>query len=183
MNKALQCLCLVGLSLMAKGSSFAFEKPKAEMLPPEQRMARQIRHELIMLPYYSVFDELAFQVRGTVVTLSGQVTQPTLKADAARAVSRIAGIEQVVNQIEVLPLSPMDNQIRRAVYRTLFSRNSPLFRYGMGTASSIRILVKNGNVTLAGVVNSNFDKNVANIRVNGVPGVFSVTNRLVVEKS
>jgi osmotically-inducible protein OsmY len=115
-------------------------------------LAREVRHELVMLPYYSVFDWLEFQTQsdGTVV-LSGQVTRPTLKSDAENVVKRIEGVTNVVNRIEVLPLSPNDDRIRRAVYRSLFNSNSPLFRYGLGAVPSIHIIVRNGNVTLKGL--------------------------------
>jgi hyperosmotically inducible protein len=145
-------------------------------------LVKEVRHELIMLPYYSVFDWLQFDAKpdGTVV-LMGEVTRPTLKSDAENVVKGIEGVERVVNQIEVLPLSPNDDRIRMAVYRTLFSQNSPLFRYGLGAVPSIHIIVKNGNVTLKGVVNNEGDANLANIRARGVSGVFAVKSELVVK--
>jgi osmotically-inducible protein OsmY len=147
-------------------------------------LAREVRHELVMLPYYSVFDWLQFQTQsdGTVV-LSGQVTRPTLKSDAENVVKKVEGVTNVVNRIEVLPLSPNDDRIRRAVYRSLFSGDSPLFRYGLGAVPSIHIIVRNGNVTLKGVVANQSDSNIANIRANSVSGVFSVRNELTVENS
>ena len=114
---------------------------------------------------------------------SGQVTRPTLKSDAERVVKKIEGVSNVVNNIEVLPLSPNDDRIRVAVYRALYAGNSTLFRYSLGAVGSIHIVVENGNVTLAGRVDSEMDKDIANIRANGVSGVFSVTNNLVVVKS
>jgi BON domain len=145
---------------------------------------KEVRHELIMLPYYSIFDWLQFEAKpdGTVI-LQGQVTRPTLKSDAENVVKGVEGVTNVVNQIEVLPLSPNDDRIRRAVYRTLFSQNSPLFRYGLGARSSIHIIVKNGNVTLKGTVANKADSDLANIRARSVPGVFSVKNELVVENT
>jgi hyperosmotically inducible protein len=144
-------------------------------------LAREVRHELLMLPYYSVFDWLQYEVKGDGdVILQGQVTRPTLKSDAENVVKRIEGVNNVTNQIEVLPLSPNDDRIRLAVYRTLFNFNSPLHRYGLGAVPSIHIIVKNGNVTLKGVVSSEGDKNLANVRANGVSGVFSVKNELTV---
>jgi len=147
-------------------------------------LIREVRHELIMLPYYSVFDWLQFEVQpeGTVI-LQGQVIRPTLKSDAEHVVKKVEGVSRVVNQIEVLPLSPNDDRIRRAVYRTLFNYNSPLFRYGLGSVSPIHIIVKNGNVTLKGNVDSEGDRNLANIRTNGVSGVFSVKNELQVSRN
>jgi len=147
-------------------------------------LTREVRHELVMLPYYSVFDWLQYEVKpdGTVI-LQGEVTRPTLKSDAENVVKRLEGVTRVVNQIEVLPLSPNDDRIRRAVYRALFNWNSPLFRYGMGAVPPIHIIVKNGHVTLKGVVASQADANLAYIKANSVPGVFSVKNELVAEKS
>ena len=124
-----------------------------------------------MLPYYSVFDNLAFQVDGDTVTLLGQVTRPTLKSSARNVVKGIEGVEKVVNKIEVLPLSPADDRIRLATYRAIFGE-SALQRYGMSAVPSIHIIVNNGRVTLEGVVDNETDKNLANIRANGVPGVF-----------
>src|SRR3979490_575101 len=147
-----------------------------------QNLYKEVRHQLVMLPWYSVFDNLAYQVEGDKVTLSGQVTRPTLKSDAEAAVKSIEGVASVVNNIEVLPVSPMDDQLRRALYRAIYG-DAALFRYGTASVPSIHIIVKNGNVTLEGVVDSETDKNLANLRANGVPNVFSVKNNLVVAKS
>jgi hyperosmotically inducible protein len=149
--------------------------------PSQDKITREVRHELVMLPYYGVFDNLAYRVDGAKVTLFGQVTRPTLKSDAENVVKRIEGVERVDNEIEVLPLSPNDDRIRLAVYRAIFSK-PPLQRYQLGAVPPIHIIVKNGNVTLVGVVSSEADKNVAGIAANGVPGVFGVTNNLMVEK-
>lgn len=148
----------------------------------EARLIKEVRHELVMLPYYGVFDNLAYKVDGNTVTLFGEVTRPTLKSDAASAVKRIEGVEQVVNNIEVLPLSPDDDRTRREVYRAVYGRGELADRYAFQAVPSIHIIVKNGNVTLVGVVNSEIDKNIANVQAKGVPGVFSVTNHLIVEK-
>jgi hyperosmotically inducible protein len=144
------------------------------------RMERQVRHELVMLPYYGVFDNLAYRVEGGQVTLMGQVTRPTLKSDSERVVKDIEGVEQVVNNIEVLPTSPNDDRIRIAVYRAIYGHNA-LYRYGLAAVPSIHIIVKNGNVTLEGVVANEADKNIANLQANGVSGVFGVTNNLRLE--
>lgn len=148
---------------------------------PEE-LQKQVRHELVMLPYYDVFDNLSFRVDGHSVTLYGQVVRPTLKDDAGRVVKRIPGVETVVNNIEVLPLSPMDNRIRFAMARAIYGHPA-LSRYAYGPMSPIHIIVKNGDVTLEGVVANQGDKNLAGIYANGVPGVFSVRNNLVVERS
>lgn len=147
------------------------------------RIERQVRHELVMLPNYDVFDNLAYKVDGAgTVTLLGQVRQPTLKDSAERVVRDIEGVERVDNQIEVLPPSPSDDRIRLAVYRAVYGY-SALQRYGLAAVPSIHIIVKNGHVTLEGVVDNEADKNVAGIQARGVSGVFSVTNNLQVAKS
>lgn len=151
--------------------------------PPAGDLANQVRHQLVMLPYYSVFDDLNYSVDNGVVTLSGDVTQPVVKDDAVRSLKHLAGVTQVIDNIRVLPLSSFDNRIRMAEYRTIYGFGG-LYRYGMGTQPSIHIIVDNGHVTLVGVVDNQADKNLANIRANTVPGVFSVTNNLrVAEKS
>jgi hyperosmotically inducible protein len=147
----------------------------------ENRIAKEVRHQLVMLPYYGVFDDLAFRVDGGKVTLLGAVTRPTLKSDAANVVKRIEGVTQVDNQIEVLPLSSMDDQIRRAEYRTIYGDPTLSTRYGFRAVPSIHIIVKNGNVNLEGVVATQSDKDLINIRANSVPNVFKVTNDLQVE--
>ena len=144
-------------------------------------LENKVRHEIVMLPYLGVFDNVSFRVDNGVVTLFGQVTRPTLKSDAANVVKRLEGVSRVENKIEVLPLSGFDNSIRAREYRTIFGSGS-LYRYAMGTNPSIRIIVKNGHVTLEGVVSSEGDRNLAGIRANGVPGVFSVSNQLRVVK-
>lgn len=145
------------------------------------RISREVRHELVMLPYYTVFDNLAYRVDGGKVTLFGQVTRPVLKSDAGNVVKKVEGVTSVDNQIEVLPLSPNDDRVRIAVYRAVFSK-PPLQRYSMGAIPPIHIIVKNGNVTLVGVVDNEMDKNLAGIAANGVSGVFKVTNDLEVAK-
>jgi hyperosmotically inducible protein len=163
------------------------KKPKPELTKerdPSQareRLEREVRHELVMLPYYSVFDNLAFKVDGDRVELIGQVSRPTLKSDAERVVKRIEGVESVTNNIEVLPTSPNDDRIRQAVYRAIYG-NSALQLYSVRSVPPIHIIVKNGRVTLEGVVAKDMDKNIANIQANSVSGVFSVTNNLRVEK-
>ncbi|HUA86051.1 MAG TPA: BON domain-containing protein [Bryobacteraceae bacterium] len=148
--------------------------PKA---PPT--LADKVRHELNMLPYYTVFDDVSFRVDGSTVTLFGDVTQPWLKSDAGNAVKRLEGVTRVDNEIKVLPLSPMDHQIRMAEYRAIYGF-APLQRYGVGNYRAIRIIVDNGHVRLVGTVASNMDKQLAYQRANGVPNVFSVQNDLQV---
>jgi hyperosmotically inducible periplasmic protein len=143
---------------------------------------KQIRKEILKLPYYGVFDNIAFDVKGDTVTLYGQVVRPTTKSDAARRVAKVEGIDRVVNKIEVLPLSGFDEGIRARTYRAVFSKGG-LYRYAAGTNPSLHIIVKNGKVTLEGVVATQGDKNLANIAASGVSGVFSVTNNLRVERN
>lgn len=148
----------------------------------EMRLQKEVRHELVMLPRYDVFDNLEYKVDGGTVTLFGQVTRPTLKSDAEKAVKGIEGVERVDNRIEVLPVSPNDDQIRRAVYRAVYGTEG-LDRYAMRSVPTIHIVVKNGHVFLEGAVATEADKNLANIKANGVPGVFSVTNNLQVDRT
>jgi hyperosmotically inducible protein len=143
---------------------------------------REVRHELMTLSRYSVFDNIAYKVDGTQVTLVGQVVLPVLKDDAGKAVKGIEGVTKVDNQIEVLPLSPMDDGLRRAVFRAIYS-DPDLSRYGLQAVPSIHIIVKNGNVTLEGAVMNEMDKEITNLRANAVPGVFAVSNHLRVDTS
>jgi hyperosmotically inducible protein len=149
----------------------------------EPRMQQEIRHQLVMLPYYSIFDDLAFRTDGSTVTLMGEVARPVLKSDAENVVKRVEGVTQVINQIEVLPLSPMDNRIRLAEYRAIYGDPQIGTRYGHQALPSIHIIVKNGNVRLEGMVANQFDKNLIGVRANGVPNVFHVDNNLMVENA
>jgi len=148
----------------------------------QERIAKEVRHELLMLPYYGVFDNIAFKVDGYNVTLLGQVARPSLKSDAENVVKHIEGVEKIDNQIEVLPTSPMDDRLRLALFHTLYG-DAALEKYSLGVQKPIRIIVKNGHVTLEGFVDNEGDKNIAGIRANGVPGIFSVTNNLQVTSS
>jgi hyperosmotically inducible periplasmic protein len=141
----------------------------------------KVRHELVMLPYLNVFDNVSFRVDGGTVTLFGEVTKPILKSDAANVVKHLEGVTRVENQIEVLPLSSFDDGIRLRTARAIFGYPA-LQRYGMGTQPSIHIIVKNGNVTLVGFVSRDMDKQLAFARANAVPGVFAVDNQLQIEK-
>lgn len=145
------------------------------------RLIREVRHEIVTLPFFDVFDNIAFRVDGYTVTLMGQVTDPTVKGDAERAVKGIEGVERVNNQIEVLPLSPNDDRLRRALFVAIYGYDG-LQRYALPVIKPIRIIVKNGRVSLEGVVANEMDKQLAYMRANGVPGLFAVTNNLKVEK-
>lgn len=144
-----------------------------------ERIQKEVRHEILMLPFLDVFDNIAFKVDGDNVTLYGQVTRPTLKTDAERVVKRIEGVEMVDNQIEVLPVSNNDDRLRIRLFRAIYGY-SALQRYALPVIKPIRIIVKNGNVTLEGIVDSEADKNIVNLRARGVSGSFSVINNLAV---
>ena len=147
----------------------------------EGRLASQVRKELVTMPYLSVFDNLAFQIDGSTVTLKGETIRPTIKTDAERLVKRIEGVEKVKNEIEVLPLSPNDDRLRQVLFRTIYGHPS-MNLYALRAIPPIHIIVKNGNVTLEGIVARQADKEIAGVQANSVSGVFSVTNNLVVEK-
>lgn len=146
----------------------------------EKLIAEKVRHELVTLPFYSIWDNLNFKVEGTKVTLMGEVQRPTMKTSAERVAMRVPGVTEVENQIEVLPLSNFDNRIRIAVARAIYG-NPVLNQYALRSVSPIHIIVKNGDVRLEGVVLREMDRNIAFLQANGVPGVFSVTNNLRVE--
>ncbi len=183
MRKFLESLTAVTLVTAFSTASLPAQK---RLIDPSERsqsrLEREVRHELVLLPYYNVFDNLAFRVDGGTVTLMGQVTRPTLKDDAERVVKSIEGVERVKNEIEVLPLSPEDDRIRMAAFRAIYGE-AALNRYAHQAVPPIHIIVKNGQITLEGVVSNESDKNLAGLRANSVPGAFSVTNHLRVEKS
>jgi len=178
--KPTRLLTTLAILLAITGSLVAQQNPPSDRAV--ERIQKEVRHELLMLPYLGVFDNLAYKVDGYNVTLYGQVTRPTLKSDAGNVVKKIEGVEKVDNQIEVLPPSPMDDQIRRRLYRAIYGFPS-LQKYSLGVQQPIRIIVKGGNVTLEGVVDNEADKNTAGIRAKSVSGVFGVTNNLQVVKS
>ena len=171
-------VALLVVPMPAAQESRAAKKAAAQSSP--DYITREVRHELVMLPYYGVFDNLTFRVDGTNVTLLGQVTKPVLKSDAGNVVKRIEGVTGVDNQIVVLPLSPMDDGVRMAEYRAIYS-DSSLTRYAIQAVPPIHIIVDSGKVTLEGVVATQGDKDLANLRAGTVGGVFSVTNNLRVE--
>jgi osmotically-inducible protein OsmY len=148
----------------------------------QERITHEVYHELVMLPQLSIFDNLAYKVDGNTVTLLGQVRNAVLKDEAQSAVKHIEGVQQVNNQIEILPASGNDDRIREQVARAIFN-DSRLFPYAIQSVPPIHIIVKNGRVNLEGVVRDQGDKNEAAIRANGVSGVFSVQNDLQVEKT
>ena len=143
------------------------------------KLSEQVRHELVMMPYYGLFDHLSFSVDGEKVILMGEVTRPTLKTEAERRVKSLTGVEEVDNRIRVLPLSPHDDRIRLATMRAIFG-NPALSRYSLGARPPIHFIVENGKLTLKGKVINEMDRNLAGILANGVPGAFEVRNELVV---
>lgn len=146
----------------------------------QQQLMKKVRHELVTLPYYGVWDNLAYKVEGDTVTLYGQVVRPTTRTDAGRRVAKIDGVAQVINKIEVLPLSSFDDALRVRTLRTL-NRTAGLYRYFMGANPSLHIIVNRGQIALEGVVSNKSDRQLAYIAARGVSGAFSVVNNLRVE--
>lgn len=173
-----RAIALVAALVVAASVAAAAPADRMSERAAFEQLAKKVRKELVTLPWYGVFDNLAYQIDGSTVTLSGQVVQPSTRKDAERRVRKLKGVERVVNNIEVLPLSSFDDSIRANTYRALFGWNSPLFRYGRGVNPSIHIVVSGGHVTLEGVVTNEGDRRLAYMLVNSVPGVFSVTNNL-----
>ncbi|HKV04659.1 MAG TPA: BON domain-containing protein [Candidatus Acidoferrales bacterium] len=174
-------LLIFGLSSSTSAAPSARVQPVAPGSSNyEAWLTKEVRHQLVMLPFYSVFDNLQYKIEGSKVTLIGQVVRPVLKDDAGYAVKHIEGVESVDNQIEVLPVSPNDNRLRLAVYRSIYSFPS-LQLYQVRSVPPIHIIVDNGHLTLEGSVATKADKDVAGIRANTVPGIFSVTNNLRVD--
>lgn len=172
---------VVGLAMMAFALSLSAQNATISDRGTE-RLRKQVRHELNMIPYVNAFDYVTFMVDANGnVTLNGEVTNPVVKSDAGNVVKRVEGVEHVDNQIRVLPLSPMDDGLRVRLFRTIYGYPG-LQKYALGVTKPIRIIVDGGHVTLVGVVDSQADKNIAGIRANGVPGIFSVDNQLRVVK-
>ena len=190
MRKFLVVGLLISLSLGALAqvsSNGPVVKDYGKQVPTENsaeaKIAKEVRHELLMLPWYSLFDDLEFTVQGRTVTLSGFVTSEhaATKSTAENVVKHIEGVDKVINDIRILPPSPLDTKVREQVYAAL-SRTGGLSRYFWEAAPSIHIIVQNQRATLAGFVDSEGDKNLATLAANGVPGVFQVTNNLRVVK-
>ena len=171
---------ILTVMLAASLTSWAAQATATER--SQERISHEVRNELITLPQFSIFDNLAFKVDGETVTLTGQVRNPILKDSAEKVVKDIEGVKGVNNKIEVLPPSPNDDRIRRDVARAIFN-DDRLFRYSMGAVPPIHIIVNRGHLTLEGVVANQADKDAAGLRANGVPGVFSVQNNLRVENA
>jgi hyperosmotically inducible protein len=172
-------VAVVVLSLAMMGFTQDRDQPSAR---GQERIIREVRHELLMLPYFGVFDSIAFKVEGSTVTLLGAVVRPSLKSDAENSIKHIEGVEKIDNQIEVLPPSPMDDGLRIRLFHEIYGYPA-LEKYSLGVQKPIRIIVKNGRVSLEGVVDNETDKNLAGLRANSVPGIFAVTNNLQVVPS
>lgn len=170
---------LLTTAMVAQTTALPQERQKLGGTNGTARISREVMHELLMLPYYSVFDNLAYRVNGNTVELYGSVVNAMLKSDAEASVKKIEGVDKVVNHIEVLPPSPDDDRIRHAEYRAIYGFNV-LSKYALGAVPSIHIIVNNGHVTLVGVVDNPGDKNLAVMQARGVPGVFSVDDQLEV---
>ncbi len=147
----------------------------------QSNIEKKVFKEILRLPYYGVFDNIAFKVDGDTVTLYGKVVRPTTKSSAENVVEDIKGVRNVVNNIEVLPLSGFDDSIRLRTLRT-FQNRGGLYRYFLGVNPSVKIIVDRGHLTLEGYVANRGDYNLMNVLANGVTGVFSVQNNLIVEK-
>ena len=145
----------------------------------ENTLQHQVRHQIQILPYYSVFDYVTFTIDGGKVTLTGHVLRPTLRKSAEASVKTIEGVSDVINLIEVLPKSPSDDDTRRAVYRAIFE-DATLQRYAVSDVPQIHIVLEGGAVYLEGVVTSEGDKNLAGTRASSVSGVTRVKNNLAV---
>jgi len=181
-NRKLRALVLLlTISVFASAvvrNAFGTVTPQASTA----HIIKEVRHELVTLPYYGVFDWLQYQVLpDNTVVLKGQVVRPTTKSDAEARVKDIDGVSKVVNEIQVLPLSPQDDRLRVALYRAIYNWNSPLFRYATQAVPPIHIIVDHGRATLRGVVASKGDAQIAYMRARSVPGLFDVKNELQVE--
>jgi hyperosmotically inducible periplasmic protein len=172
-------IILLSFAAVGMASTHNGTNPAGSSKMPKS-LTEQVRHELSMLPYLGVFDDLGFTIdNSNAVVLLGQVVRPTLKADAEAVVRRVQGVSKVVNNIEVLPLSSFDDGIRLRTYRAIYSR--PGFeKYADQAIAPIKIIVKNGNVTLDGFIGSQMDKILAEMAAKSVLGAFSVTNNLMV---
>lgn len=179
MKRSLQVLVVLLFIVAPASYSFGQGEPTN---PAQARISKEVRHELLMLPYFGVFDNIEYKVEGGTVTLMGAVVRPVLKSDAGNVVKRIEGVDQVVNNIDVLPASAMDDKLRLALFRAIYGYPA-LQKYELGVQKPIRIIVKSGHVSLEGVVDNETDKNLAGMRANGVPGIFGVTNNLHVVPS
>jgi len=177
MRKAIYSITLMVCTMFFLQAGAQADKkfsPKAQ-----ERITKEVRHQILSLADFGTFDNIAFKLNGYDVILYGQVVQPSLKDSAEKVIKKIEGVERVENHIEVLPTSGIDDRLRRDLFIAIY-RYGPLQHYGVGSNRPIRIIVNHGHVTLEGVVDRESDKNMAGIRANGVPGVFSVQNNLVV---
>ena len=190
MKNLVSILIALGLSLTIATAAQKQDSSSPDLKQPSTRdaqrtsalIADEVRHQLVMMPYYGVFDWLEADIQPNgAVTLRGQITRPTTKSDAEARVRKLESVSRVNNEIEVLPPSPTDDAIRIAMYRALFNYNSSLFRYATLAVPPIHIIVKNGRVALKGFVANEMDKQLAYTAARNVSGVFEVTNELKVD--
>jgi hyperosmotically inducible protein len=180
-NRKLRALVIL-LAISVSASAFVRSAFGAVTQVSTAHIIKEVRHELATLPYYGVFDWLQFQVQpDNTVVLRGQVVRPSTKSGAEARVKDIDGVSKVVNEIQVLPLSPQDDRLRVALYRSIYNWNSPLFRYATQTVPPIHIIVDHGRATLKGIVATKGDAQIAYMRARSVPGLFDVKNELQVE--
>lgn len=177
MFKKIILLSVLAIGLIGVSASSSAAQ-QMNMYGGNSKIERQVRHEILSLPHYGVFDAIGYQLNGNTVTLNGYVVRPITKSDVENEIKDIDGVNKVVNNIEVLPLSPADDRIRRRALQTLTSQGGSLFYYFTGTNPSIRIIVKNGKIILEGYVDNKADSDLANILAKGIPGTFGVTNNL-----
>ena len=175
--KTIKSALLIASAVLVLGLVPAMAQRSRIVETTNPQLAKQVRRELVRLPYYGVFDNLAYSVDGRTVTLYGQVVRSSTRSDAVNRVKRLDGVSRVVNNIKVLPLSRFDDEIRARTYRSL-ARTGGLYRYLQGGNPSLHIVVDNGHVTLEGVVANNSDRALANMAARQVSGVFSVKNNL-----
>lgn len=171
-------IAILGFSFVdAEARSFSVDGDASR----NTQIEKKIFKEILTMPYYGLFDQIGFEVNGNTVVLRGKVYNATNRKSAERRVAKIEGVEKVINNIEILPLSRFDDSIRIQTVRA-FSNGGSLYRYLQGVNPSIRIIVDNGHIFLEGFVRTEGDYRLANILANGVPGVFSVTNNLEITK-
>ncbi len=180
MQKFTRVGMMLGVTLMMVQDGFATDRKVLDLQTAQT--VNEVRRELISLPYYSIFDNLSFKVEGETVTLMGKVTRPVLKSDAASVLKQLEGVGKVINEIQVLPLSPLDERLRFALYYNIYGHNA-LQPLSIRALPPIHIIVENGHVTLEGNVGNHTQKAIAGMQANTVSGVFSVTNNLQVESS
>jgi hyperosmotically inducible periplasmic protein len=174
----------LGTILMAAAlvaTAGAAGKDKAVGPQTDADVVKNVRHEILMYPNYTLWDDVSFRVENGSVELLGAVNQPYKKSDLQKIIQHVPGVTAVTNQLKVLPLSSFDDRLRLQVARAIF-RDPTLSRYSMGAVPSIHIIVDNGHVTLTGMVSTAMEKQIAGMRASGAGlGFGPVVNNLTVE--